>query len=666
MRQLHDLPIRRKLALIDMATTAAAVLLACGILIFYEQFTFRKTMVHDLSITAQMIATNTASALSFDDALAAREILQALTAQPHIMAACVFTPGGRVFAEYQRRRTATPDWPAPKTAGATFDDASLRLFHPITLGGEVIGTLYVQSDLVEVSTRWRRYLVVGLAILAGAMLVSFLLGSRLQRMISGPVSLLSDAIAKVTAGQQTSTRVTKLGNDELGRLTDGFNHMLARIEARESDLRKAQAELERRVQERTRELSIQISERERTEEERDRFFTLSLDLFCIAEFDGTLRRTNPAFAIFGYDPARLEGLNYLDFVAPEDVEASRENLRKLADGEPILNRELRMSCADGVIRWFAWTAIAAPGEGIFFACGRDVTDQKRAETEREQLHRKLLETSRRAGMAEVATSVLHNVGNVLNSVNVSATVLDDKIRDSRIELVTELSALFQEHAHDLADFLTRDPRGREIPQFVQMLASHLAEVCSGVTRELESLRKNVDHIKEIVAMQQNYARVSGVIENVSVIDLVEDAVQMNAGGLQRHAIHLHRNFTARPRVSVDKHKVLQILVNIIRNAKYACTESGRPDRHVTIDVATTPQTIRIAVTDNGVGILPENRTRIFSHGFTTRQGGHGFGLHSGAIAAKELGGAIEVHSDGPGQGARFTLVLPYEPQDQPT
>ena len=137
---------------------------------------------------------------------------------------------------------------------------------------------------------------------------------------------------------------------------------------------------------------------------------------------------------------------------------------------------------------------------------------------------------------------------------------------------------------------------------------------------------------------------------------------MNAGALARHGVELIRDYADVPLVTVEKHKVLQILVNLIRNAKYASDESGGADKKITVRISRTERTVRMAVIDNGVGIAPENLTRIFSHGFTTRKNGHGFGLHSGALAAKELGGALTVHSAGPGQGASFTLELPLLPE----
>jgi PAS domain S-box-containing protein len=668
MSFFRDLPIRRKLALISVATSAVALVLACGTLVTYEQIAFRRAMTRDVAINAQIIASNSAAALSFDDARSAEQTLKALAAQPRIMAACVYDAHGEVFAVYQRPGVVAPNWPAPRDNGHEFTSDSLQLFRKIVLDNETLGTIYLQSDLHEISERWRRYAIIAGAVMSAAILAAFLIGRRLQRMISEPISLLTDAIAGVAAGEQRySVRAVKKGHDELGRLVDGFNDMVSQIETRDADLRKAHAELETRVDERTRELVVQIAERQRTEEERDRFFTLSLDLLCIANFAGGMRRTNPAFeTLLGFSPDALQRMNFLDLLHVEDRAAMQVEVDKLASGKPLINFEIRVRCGDGSPRWFAWSCNAAPEGLCFYAYGRDITERKRAEAEREALHSQLLEISRRAGMAEVATSVLHNVGNVLNSVNVSAILVLDAMRDSKTAMVSQLSAMLAEQQSNLSAFLTTDPRGQQVPQFLQTLADALETERRAVLREVELLQKNIAHINEIVAMQQDYARVSGVLQTITVVELVEDAVQMNLGALERHEIALVREYQHRPSVTVEKHKVLQILVNLIRNAKYACGESGRPDKRIILRITADDVRVRISVIDNGIGIPEENLTRIFNHGFTTRATGHGFGLHSGALIVQELGGAIRATSGGWNRGAEFTVELPYLNEERST
>jgi PAS domain S-box-containing protein len=291
----------------------------------------------------------------------------------------------------------------------------------------------------------------------------------------------------------------------------------------------------------------------------------------------------------------------------------------------------------------------------------DVTQRKLAEAKLEQMHRQLLDTSRQAGMAEVATSVLHNVGNVLNSINVSSTLVSDRVRKSKVASLSKVVALLDEHAADLGAFMSSDPKGRQLPHYLQQLAEHLAGEQAIVLEELALLHRNIEHVKDIVVMQQSYAKISGVVETVKINDLVEDALRLNLGALQRHGVTVLREFEDLPPVDVEKHKILQILVNLVRNAKYACDESIRIDKLMTLRVARNDGHVKISVTDNGVGIPAENLTRIFNHGFTTRKDGHGFGLHSAVLAAMEMGGSLSVHSDGAGEGATFTLELPYSP-----
>lgn len=272
----------------------------------------------------------------------------------------------------------------------------------------------------------------------------------------------------------------------------------------------------------------------------------------------------------------------------------------------------------------------------------------------------LLETSRLAGMAEVATSVLHNVGNVLNSVGVSAELATTKVREFKIDSLKKVAELLQQHSEDLPAFLTTDPRGKVLPDYLLKLAVRFAEPQQGILQELEMLKKNIDHIKEIVAMQQSYARGTGVVEFLSVADLIDDSVRINAASFSRHEVNVTREIADVPPLHTDRHKVMQILVNLLSNGKHAL-DHCEGDRCMWVRVVQNQQgMLEISVSDNGIGIPSENLTRIFSHGFTTKKQGHGFGLHSGALAARELGGTLSAYSAGVGQGATFTLTLPLE------
>lgn len=274
----------------------------------------------------------------------------------------------------------------------------------------------------------------------------------------------------------------------------------------------------------------------------------------------------------------------------------------------------------------------------------------------------LLEASRAAGMAEVATGVLHNVGNVLNSVNVSATLILDTLRESRTGNVLKIAQMMDLPPEELSQFLAWDKKGQQIPKYLTSLGNALADEHGRLFSETQALADRIEHIKEIVAMQQNYGRVLGISETIPPEKLMEDALMLNHGALVRHNVAVKKAYEDLPDLVVDKHKVLQILLNFINNAKYACSENGKEEKFITLGIYKgQDSTVCFSVTDNGIGIESKNLTRIFQHGFTTRKSGHGFGLHSGALAAKEMGGRLWAESKGPGQGAVFTLELPTSP-----
>jgi PAS domain S-box-containing protein len=371
---------------------------------------------------------------------------------------------------------------------------------------------------------------------------------------------------------------------------------------------------------------------------------------------------------FGGATARqIVGRTDFDFFSERHARPAYEDEQRIMrTGEPILNKLEKEIWADGRIAWVLTSKLPLRDEnGTIigtFGVSKDVTETKVLEQALEQAHKNLMDASRIAGMAEVATGVLHNVGNVLNSLNVSAAVIASGLRQSKAESLAKLAALLREHQDDLAHFLTHDPKGRRVPEFLASLARHAVEERTRLLAEVASLQKNIDHIKEIVSMQQAYATMVGVVEPLDPGLLMEDALRMNAGSLSRHAVRVERDFPFVPAVLGERAKVLQILVNLIRNAKHACDEGGAAEKIVTLRLRPAAQNaVHLIVQDNGVGIPAENLTRIFQHGFTTRAQGHGFGLHSAANAAREMKGALHVHSAGPGHGATFTLELPAAP-----
>lgn len=283
--------------------------------------------------------------------------------------------------------------------------------------------------------------------------------------------------------------------------------------------------------------------------------------------------------------------------------------------------------------------------------------------ELKEAERELVDAARMAGMAEIATNVLHNVGNVLNSVNISAELVTRKLKNSKTQGLGKAVRMMNEHATDLGQFITEDEKGKLLPRYFNELVDSIANEQVQLIEELAQLTKSIDHIKEIVTTQQTYAGAARLIEPLKVSDLFEDALRMNSGALSRHHVTVIKDYQDSPLIMGDKHRLLLILINLISNAKFAMSHVDHP-REMTLGIRIVdPTTLHISVKDRGEGIAPENQARIFNHGFTTRKDGHGFGLHSCALAAVEMNGRLYVHSDGPGQGALFTLEIPLELAD---
>ena len=369
--------------------------------------------------------------------------------------------------------------------------------------------------------------------------------------------------------------------------------------------------------------------------------------------------------ILGFTPEQwLANPNFWqEHLHPGDAERAIQNGHDYIASRKPYNCEYRMIAVDGRTIWIREggdvllhnDGHSALVRGIF----QDITAQKLAQAELDKLNEQLVETSRHAGMAEVATGVLHNVGNVLNSVNVSANLLQEQLSRSHLQSLLKALQLLREHSSDTVTFLTQDSRGIRLPGYLLKLGDHLHSEQQFYKEELDSLSKNIGHIKEIVSRQQGYARLSGITEVIDAKDLADEALLLNETALIRHGVTLIREYADSARLAVDKHKVLQILVNLVRNAKHALAASSKNQKLLTVSIhETDKERVHIKVCDNGIGIPLENLTRIFQHGFTTKKDGHGFGLHCSANAAKEMGGTLFAHSEGSYQGACFTLDLP--------
>ena len=658
VRWLRDISIRGKVNIIILLTSAFVIAFTCGTLFFYQYFRARDQLTQDLLAVAKIVADSSQAAITFNDNLAAEELLVSLKAKPHIGQARIASKNGSVFAEYRRDPEDQRQYPYPVDEGIQFLHGDCLLTQSIVLDGNTIGFLRLQADYrTMVGEDMKAYAMIIAGVGAGALLLAFALASALQRIICKPILDLSRTAKAIAKSNNYEMRANRFGDDEIGQFTDAFNQMLSRIQDHEKLLKH------------------EIKERQQVEMN----LTKSQERFQLAVmgsadgiWDWNIETNETYFSprwkkMLGYQEDEIENSieSWMDLVHPDDHGRVQVAIDKHLTGyETNFQMEYRMQHKDGKIVWILSRGAAlrdGDGKPIRLAgSNTDLSAQKRAQ-ELDELNRQLVIKSREAGMAEVATGVLHNVGNVLNSVNVAASLVSDGLRNSRVSHLKSAVDLLMENKENLGDYLTRDESGSRLPGFLSKLSLHLAEERDKYLTELGGLQRSLNHIKDIITTQQRYAKVAGVVELLSIEELIEDAISLHLASFKRHKIDLIRRFESVPEVRIDKHKVLQIVINLLRNAKQAITESNSDRREIEVSIRQpTPEKLSIRVVDSGVGISPENLTKVFRHGFTTKKDGHGFGLHSSALAAREMGGELTLASKGLGQGAMFTLVLPVE------
>ena len=387
----------------------------------------------------------------------------------------------------------------------------------------------------------------------------------------------------------------------------------------------------------------------------------------VVDREGLLREINPAGLQMAeaVDASELIGRPFAALVHPSHRERLTSHHRNAVEGTAAITEFEFVGLRGHRQRlWLETHSVPLRDEqgNVFsvLSVARDVTARKNAQDERERLQRQLVETSRYAGMAEVASNVLHNVGNVLNSINISAGVVVNQLRNSKVTGLTRVAKLLDEHRADLPEFLHTSPQGKLLPDYLLKLSGVLESEHEEVLKELKTLLHGVEHVKEVVRMQQGHATCKVVVEPCVPADLFEQAVQLNLAAMTDTDLTIKRNFDSVDAVELDRHKVLQVLVNLISNAMKAVRHARPTGGEIVLRLSRDGESgqVQFDVIDNGMGISEPALAKLFQHGFTTFAGGHGFGLHSAANSAREMGGAVSACSDGEGQGARFCLSVP--------
>ena len=280
---------------------------------------------------------------------------------------------------------------------------------------------------------------------------------------------------------------------------------------------------------------------------------------------------------------------------------------------------------------------------------------------KEVLSAKSIMMARKSGMAEVASKVLHNIGNVLNSVNVSSSLISGYLKRIDIEKLENVSYLINEHKQDLGAFISSDPRGSRLPGYLSLLTQKWRKEYQSLTDEIHRLEQNIQHIKEIISLQQSFSGVLNFAEIASIETLLNESLTLASIDFAQHEITIKKEFITLDAIYVDKLKLSQVLINLICNAKDALMESSNKDKFILLKTGTVDDDMFfIKVIDNGSGIDMAHKSKIFSYGFTTKKSGHGFGLHSSIIAINEMKGSLSADSEGINKGTAFTIKLPYK------
>lgn len=324
--------------------------------------------------------------------------------------------------------------------------------------------------------------------------------------------------------------------------------------------------------------------------------------------------------------------------------------------------EIRIKNYDGQYKWYRTIAHCHEDKNQLSGILIDINKDKKSEEKIKELNQKLLMTARQAGMAEIATSILHNIGNILNSSNVSINMLQDSFTQSYYQKLFKVIDMLKENNSNLNNYLLHDAKGKLIPEYLIALVEVIKKEYKKNLEEVNNIDEDLQHIKDIVSMQQSVSGVSGPSEKIFIPELIETALQMSSNPHKDKAIEMCKQYMESPFIISDRSKLLQILVNLIQNAKDAVLKNtANKEKKIEFIVEKTKhKKIHICVIDNGVGILPEHLNRIFSFGFTTKKNGHGFGLHSCALSAQDMGGSLKAESQGIGKGAAFILTLPVK------
>ena len=700
MPALQDIPIKRKLTAIIMIASTVALLLVSGGFVTYELFTFQQTMKNDLDTTAQLVGDRSQAVLSFpDQENDASEELHALIYKKHIVAAALYDKDGNLLASYRSLKTPHEPLPTrPQPAGAPeFKADRLVLFHAVQMDDTFLGTLYLDSDLQELHDRFVRYAGIILLFMAASLLVTLFLSSQLQRVISRPISHLAETARAVTAEKNYSVRAAQHGRDELGQLIDGFNEMLGQIQDRDSKLQQAHDELEARIEERTRNLREEISERMRAEGALQRQFVrlslLNQITQAISERQDTdsilhvvLRQLEEHLdidlGIVGLLDAPGRALDVAAVCVKNTLLAHKLDLQK-GSVIPLIETDFQL-CKKGqtvtvvdsfkakapfmerlaATGWRSVVAVPLMVEeklfGILIAARLKPDDFSSSDSEFLRM------LSDHVALAAHQSRLHGDLEKAYNELRRSqATVLQQ-------ERLKALGQMASGIAHDVNNALS------PVIGFAELILKGNYGLTQDVKKYLSHIRTAGEDIAHIVARLREFYRtreVNEALQQLNLNNLVEQVVDMTRPRWrdipQSSGITIEVDTVLVdevPRLAGIESEVREAITNLVLNAVDAMPNGGR----ITIQTSLLPRdgqsnlkhpaNVAIDITDTGTGMDEETRKHCLEPFFSTKgKRGTGLGLAMVYGVMERHEGLIEIQSE-VGKGTTFRLIFPVRIQ----
>ena len=535
---------------------------------------------------------------------------------------------------------------------------------PIYFNGSVIGTVHIglsKKNLIH-STK----LVLYKQILGNIFIILFLstcIYFVFRFNTLKPIQLLTDASQRISQGN-LDMLIEINTKDELGVLSKSFNQMIKKLkesneknEFSANQLQELNKTLEHRVKTRTRELEesearIQavinnMGEGVITFNEQCELTSANMAAKKIFQLEESLPKTTYISDLFGTQFDDMDETMLIRGRCQIECKGMRSNGTIV----PIEVTLTTMNIADEKIR---------------VCLVRDISQRVEAQLQLDKVQKQLVESAHKSGMAEMAVGVLHNIGNILNSVSLSAEEITRVVSRSKIQGLNKANDLLKQHIENVSDFITNDERGKKLPEYYLKLGEALDEENKKIMSEVHTLTEKTVMMKEVISTQQEYAKAESLIQSVDISSLIEDAIKVQSAALSRSGVNINRDFEDGLHCEVHKSKLLQVITNLIKNSNDAMkhNDDHNKTKELLVKTSSDESYVQIEVLDNGSGIDTKNIKKIFSHGFTTKNDGHGFGLHASANAMTEMNGKIEVQSDGLQKGSRFTISIPMQYQQR--